>query len=262
MRRVTLGFCLLGVLCFAPAGESGTKKPAKVDLTDYLEGHPAVDDFRTYNRDDGPTRTRTVYQVAETKKSTIFAAREVEDGEDSGADVTEIVHGKEVRYGSIFYTSGLSLITKPKKAEPFFMAPGVPVKFKIGFKSVINGRKVGSAMLAGTTTFVGFESVETHLGTFDEVAHFHRVQTLTLKGTQVPTHVDSTSDSWVSLELGTVKAHQESQLVSNGVVTDTFGPHDYEFDHGEHDGTPYGAPQGGSSSGLRVCFVLPCPAVP
>src|SRR5262249_20294163 len=110
MRRVTLGFCLLGVLCFAPASESGTKKPAKVDLSDYLEGDPQVDDFRTYLRDDDVTRTRTIYQVVETKKSTIFAAREVEDGDDIGADVTEVVHGKEVRYGSIFFPSGLSLI--------------------------------------------------------------------------------------------------------------------------------------------------------
>jgi hypothetical protein len=242
--RVTVGLCLLGVLCLAPVGESKTPKPAKVDLTAYLDGDPQVGDFRAYQRDDGADRTATVYAATELKKSVVFATRVVEDGDDTGADVTELVHGKEERFGSTFYPSGLSfVVSRPKRALPFQLAPGVPVKFKIGFKAVISGRKVGSATLAGNTVFVGFESVTTHLGTFDQAAHFQRHETLTLKGADVPTHVDSVSDFWVSLELGTVLSHIQQQVFRNGVLDSTFGPYDYEFDHGVYQGTPFGAPQ-------------------
>ena len=242
--RVIVGLCLLGVVCLVPAvAESKTPKPPKVDLTDYLDADPQVGDFRTYLRDDGPERTSTVYGATELKKSTVFGNRIVEDGDDVGAGITELVHGKEERLGSLFYPSGLSfVISRPKRILPFQLAPGVAVKFKVGFKAVIDHHKVGSATLAGDTTFVGFESVTTHLGTFDQTAHFLRHETLTLKGADVPTHIDSVSDTWISLELGTVLSHVEQQVFRDGVLDSTFGPHDYELDRGMYQGAPFGNP--------------------
>jgi hypothetical protein len=231
------------VFLVAAAPPAFAGKVAKVDLTPYLDGDAHVGDFRVYDRDDGATVTSEVTEVVELKKSTLLASDYTEDGHVE-TDFGEIVHGKEFRVGSVLRDSGVSfLVPKPKRVEPFFLAPGVPQKFKIGYSLVLQGRRAGHATRAGTVTFVGF--VQEVPGTnplgasAHPIAQFHREQTLTVKVGKTVFVTTSTGDSWVTLEYGTVRRTDQAQSFKNGVPTSTFGPFVYTLDHGQFNGTPF-----------------------
>lgn len=228
----------VGVFCLVLAGEAAAGKVQKVDLTDYLDGHPVVGDFRIYDRDDGETLEIDTTQVTELRKSTRYMVQINEAG-DIQTGIDEIVHGKEFRVGSEF-AGDLALVTaKPKKIESFLFAPGVPQKAKIGLTVFFQGSKVGKATLAASTTFVGFESVVPEGTTATpQIAHMHREETLTIKGGGTVIVQNSVSDSWIDPVLGTLRMQRSVESFQDGSPSSTFGPFVYTFDHGQHDGVP------------------------
>ncbi len=219
------------------ADESSAAKVAKVDLTDYLDSFPQVGDFRVYNRSDGETLTGEILDLLEHKKSTEYET-EYNDAGELEQDFSEIVHGKEDRVGTAIAGDVVFAVAHPKRVQSFLVVPGRPQKYKIGLTVFYQGTKAGRATLAGANTFVGFESISTPLGDFVQVAHMHREQTLTVKIGHSVLLAVSTSDSWVTLELGTVFVHRLSQSYEDGVALEAFGPFDYTFDHGQYQGVP------------------------
>jgi hypothetical protein len=228
--------CAIGALVdFGPARESAAAKVAKVDLTEYLDGFPQVGDFRVYNRNDGETETANLLSVLENKKSTDYET-EFNDAGDIEDDFTETVHGKEDRVGRIVSGDITFVAPHPKRVQSFVLVPGKPQKFKIGMTVFFQGAKAGKATIAGANTFVGLESISTPLGDFTQVAHIHHDQTVTVKVGHSILQAISTSDSWISLELGTVRVDRMSQTYQDGVPQQTFGPFEYTFDHGQYQG--------------------------
>jgi hypothetical protein len=243
-RARWLGY-LVALVCLAPAPAAFAGKVAKVDLTAYLDGDPQVGDFRVYSRDDGGTLRFDVIQSVELKKSTLFAEEATEDGTVE-TDVSELVHGKEFRMGTVTTGDITLFLAKPKRIESFRYAPGVPQKFKVGLKVLFQGQRAGKATVAGTSTFVGLEdpnAIPAFNPAFNAsaapLAHFHREETLTIKAGRTVFTAISTSDSWDTLDSGTVREEYFSQSFQDGVPLHTFGPYVYTLDHGQDGGVPY-----------------------
>lgn len=242
--RVRRVLCLASVLALVGlgfAGESTAAKAQKVDLTEYLDGFPQPGDFRVYNRSDGETLRSEVLDLLEHKKSTELLY-EVSEAGDVQQEIDEIVHGKEARVGSAFFGDLAFVIAHPKRIQSFRVVPGRPQKYKIGLKVFYQGERAGKATLAGTSMFVGFEllldSTLNRRGIW-EGAHLHREQTLTVKVGHSVFKTVSTSDAWITLELGTVRVERVSQSYQDGVFLETFGPFEYTFDHGQYQGVPF-----------------------
>jgi hypothetical protein len=227
-------FALVGV---GLAGESAAATVEKVDLTDYLDAFPEIGDFRVFNRSDGQTLRSELLDLLEHKKSTEYET-EYDDAGMLEQDFSEVVHGKEDRVGTAIAGDVVFAVPHPKRVQSFLVVPGKSQKYKIGMRVFYQGARAGKATLAGANTFVGFESISTPLGDFAQVAHMHREQTLTVKVGHSVLLAVSTSDSWVTLELGTVFVHRLSQSYEDGVALEAFGPFDYTFDHGQYQGFP------------------------
>lgn len=230
--------CLAAVFAFAPTGESWAGPP-KVDLTEYLDGHPQVDDFWLIARSDGESVREDLLDLLEHKKSTEYLYQVNEAG-DEHREIEELVHGKERRIGSVFYPNGVTLfVARPKRFQSFRVVPGKPQRYKVAMKVYYQDQRAGSATLVRTSTFVGFEPISTPLGDFDSAAHFHREQTLTLKVDGSVFTTVSTADSWIPPGPGSVRLDYGSTSFEDGVQTSTFGPFTYTLESGQYEGVPF-----------------------
>ncbi|MFI5317118.1 MAG: hypothetical protein ACHQ6T_15560 [Myxococcota bacterium] len=246
--RTQVAACLAAALTFGAAAESVAAKVAKVDLTGYLDGSPQIGDFKIYDRSDAKTLESQVIDLVELKKSTEYLYEITEAG-NVEREVGETVHGKEARTGSVFFPDAnppfAFVVAHPKRVQSFFVVPGKPQKFKIGLAVISQGQRFGKAVLAGATTFVGFEPppvIPDFNPSQELLAHLHREETLTVKlGGSVFLTVQE-SDSWISPSLGTVLMTRKGQTYQDGVPGDAIGPYTYTFDNGVYHGVPYAMP--------------------
>ncbi|HKC51206.1 MAG TPA: hypothetical protein VKF60_10470 [Myxococcota bacterium] len=237
-RRVLCLAAVLALVCLGQARGSAAATPETVDLTPYLDGFPEIGDFHMFNRSDGQTLRAEILDVREGKKSTGYET-EYDEAGDLEQEFSETVHGQEERLGSAISGDLVFATRRPKRVQSFVVVPGMPQSFKVGSALFYHGRRAGKATLAGTSTFVGFEPVSTPLGDFAEAAHFHREQTFTIKVHHSVFQTISISDSWITVEFGTVFAHREAHSYQDGFPLETFGPFDYTLDHGQYQGVPY-----------------------
>ena len=235
----SLSYLVALVLLAAPA-PAWAGKVAKVDLTEYLDGDPQVGDFAVYNRSDGATERDDIIQSVELKKSTLYEEQSTEDGTVQ-TGIEEVVHGKEGRIGTMSVGDNIDLVlAKPKRVESFKYTPSVPQKYKVGFKVVFQGQRAGKATLAGASTFVGFsDTIPGFAPPPEPAAMFHREETLTVKAGRSVFVITATSDTWDTIEHGTVRREYFSQSFQDGAPLETFGPYVYTLDHGQDGGVPF-----------------------
>jgi hypothetical protein len=210
---------------------------SRVDLTAYLDSYPETGDFRFYTRSDGGSYLVQINDAVESKNATSVVESTTEDG-TTASEVAELIHGRELREGSSFL-GALELVGALRRTLPFRLALGKPQPFRLGFKVLFQGVRAGKATAVGTRTFLGFGSVTTPLGTFNNAAHILSSLTLTIKTTgPVTTIAMSTTDAWYVVGLGGVAFTRSTQTYQNGALISSKGPFDYAFDHGAYRGVP------------------------
>jgi hypothetical protein len=196
----------------------------KVDLTGCLAPNAVVGDTRVFDTSEGTRLTERVLRVDGWKGRDGWSAT-VEARLGAHAPTvreTFVKPGRRMLIGDLSVGDFEVRMGEPEGWLPLAAAPGRPYQTRARGKALVDGERVGRAIVEQAWEVVGFEPLTTPTGSYPDTVHIAAERNFELKANDdgVPFRQESDVELWCVDGLGVVAASYAFRFYEGGRMVD------------------------------------------